>query len=50
LREEHKLRVFEKSVLRRIFGPKRKEEDRGENSTSIMINFKACILLRIMLG
>jgi hypothetical protein len=23
LREEHKLRVFEKSVLRRIFGPKR---------------------------
>jgi hypothetical protein len=23
LREEHKLRVFENSVLRRIFGPKR---------------------------
>ena len=25
LREEHKLRVFENSVLRRIFGPKRDE-------------------------
>jgi hypothetical protein len=25
LREEHKLRVFEKRVLRRIFGPKRDE-------------------------
>jgi hypothetical protein len=28
LREEHRLRVFEKSVLRKIFGPKR-EEDRS---------------------
>jgi hypothetical protein len=25
LREEHRLRVFEKRVLRRIFGPKRDE-------------------------
>jgi len=25
LKEEHKLRVFEKRVLRRIFGPKREE-------------------------
>jgi hypothetical protein len=25
LREEHRLRVFEKKVLRRIFGPKREE-------------------------
>jgi hypothetical protein len=25
LREEHRLRVFETSVLRRIFGPKREE-------------------------
>jgi hypothetical protein len=25
LREEHRLRVFEKRVLRRIFGPKRNE-------------------------
>jgi hypothetical protein len=26
LREEHRLRVFEKTVLRRIFGPKREED------------------------
>jgi hypothetical protein len=26
LREEYRLRVFEKSVLRRIFGPKREED------------------------
>jgi len=25
LREEHRLRVFENNVLRRIFGPKREE-------------------------
>jgi hypothetical protein len=29
LREEHRLRVFENSVLRRIFGPKRDEETGG---------------------
>ena len=29
LREEHRLRVFENTVLRRIFGPKR-EEGTGE--------------------
>jgi hypothetical protein len=28
LREEHRLRVFEKRVLRRIFGPKRDEVTR----------------------
>jgi hypothetical protein len=47
LREEHRLRVFENRVLRKIFGPKR-EEDRGENC--IMMNFIACILHRILLG
>jgi hypothetical protein len=26
LREEHRLRVFESSVLRKIFGPKREED------------------------
>jgi hypothetical protein len=26
LREEHRLRVFENRVLRKIFGPKRKED------------------------
>jgi hypothetical protein len=29
LREEHRLRVFENKVLRRIFGPKRDEETGG---------------------
>jgi hypothetical protein len=29
LREEHRLRVFENKVLRRIFGPKRDEVTRG---------------------
>jgi hypothetical protein len=43
-REEHRLRVFENSVLRRIFGPKRE----GENYT--MMNFITCILHLILLG
>jgi predicted ABC-class ATPase len=30
LREEHRLRVFENRVLRRIFGPKREDEVTGE--------------------
>jgi hypothetical protein len=29
LREEHKLRVFENRVLRKMFGPKREEELEG---------------------
>jgi hypothetical protein len=29
LREEHRLRVFEKKVMRKIFGPKRDELTRG---------------------
>jgi hypothetical protein len=29
LREEHRLRVFENRVLRRIFGPKRDEDTGG---------------------
>jgi hypothetical protein len=29
LREEHRLRVFENRMLRRIFGPKRDEVTRG---------------------
>jgi hypothetical protein len=30
LREEHRLRVFEERVLRRIFGPKREENIMGK--------------------
>jgi hypothetical protein len=47
LGEEHRLRVFENSVLRKIFGPKRKM-DHGENC--IMMSFMTCILRQILLG
>jgi hypothetical protein len=46
LREVHGLRVFENSVLR-IFGPKGRKMDRGENC---MMNFITCILHLILLG
>jgi hypothetical protein len=40
-REEHKLRVFENRVLRKIFGPKRDEvTEVGENC--IMWSFRIC--------
>jgi hypothetical protein len=48
LRKKHRLRVFENRGLRRTFGLKREETDRGENF--IMMNFMACILHRILLG
>jgi len=43
LGEEHRLRVFENRVLRKIFGPKSVEN-------CIMMNFVACILHPILLG
>jgi hypothetical protein len=46
LREEHRLRVFENTVLRRIFGPKSKT---GCGGNCIMMNFIACILYLILL-
>jgi len=33
-REDHRLRVFEKRVLRRIFGPKREEVTGGVEKTT----------------
>jgi len=45
LSEEHRLRISENRMLRRIFGMKM---DCGENC--IMMNFTACILYRILLG
>jgi hypothetical protein len=39
LGEERRLRVFENTVLRKIFGPKIEEVDHGENC--IMMNFVA---------
>jgi hypothetical protein len=47
LGEEYRLRVFKNRVLR-IFGPRRRKMDCGENC--IMMNFTACILYRILLG
>jgi hypothetical protein len=47
LREEHRLRVFENRVLRRIFGPKR-DEVTGENS--IMRSCMVCTLRPVLLG
>jgi hypothetical protein len=39
LREEHRLRVFEKRVLRRIFGPKRDEVTGGwRNSHNVELH------------
>jgi hypothetical protein len=48
LREEHRLRVFENRVLRRIFGPKGRKTDHGENY--IMMSFRTCNLHLILAG
>jgi hypothetical protein len=49
LREEHRLRVFENRVLRRIFGPKRDGvTEVGENC--IMRSCMVCTLHPILLG
>jgi hypothetical protein len=47
LREEHRLRVFEMRMLRRMFGPKR-EEGTGENY--VTKNLIICTLHQILLG
>jgi hypothetical protein len=48
LREERRLRVFENSVLRRIFGPKR-DDVRGElNDLYSLPNIVRLIISRIM--
>jgi hypothetical protein len=41
LREEHRLRIFENRVLRRIFGPKR-DEVTGSAENFIMRSFMIC--------
>jgi hypothetical protein len=48
LREEHRLRVFENRVLRRILDLKGRKTDYGEKC--IMMNFTACILHSKLLG
>jgi hypothetical protein len=49
LREEHRLRVFENRVLRRIFGPKR-DEVTGSGEDYIMRNLMICTHLQILFG
>jgi len=47
--EQHRLRVFESSVLKRMFGPWReKGQEDGENC--IMRIFTVCTLYEILLG
>jgi hypothetical protein len=43
LREEHRLRVFENGVLRRVFGPKRDKIVQG-GGNCIMKSFITCTL------
>jgi len=49
LREEHRIRVFENRVLRRIFGPKRGEV-KWNGETYIMMNLMICTPRPIFLG
>jgi hypothetical protein len=49
LREEHRLRVFENRVLRRIFGPKR-DEVTGSGEDYITRNLMICTHHQILFG
>jgi hypothetical protein len=48
LRKEHTFGAFENRVLRRIFGPKRKWQEAGEDC--IMRSFVTCALHQMLLG
>ena len=49
LREERRLRMFENSVLRRIFGPKKKEVT-GSGENYIMRSLMICYAHQIFFG
>ena len=49
LREERRFRVFENSVLRRIFGPKR-DEVVGDGGNYIMRSLMICTAHQILFG
>jgi hypothetical protein len=49
LREEHRLRVFENRVLRRIFVPKRRKWQEGREDFMLR-NFVTCMPYQILLG
>jgi hypothetical protein len=46
LKEEHRLRVFESTVLRKMFGPERDEVTGGEDC--IIRNFMFCMYLTLL--
>jgi hypothetical protein len=46
IREEHRMRVFENKVLRRIFGPKREEVTGGWRKL-LMRSFVICTLRQV---
>jgi hypothetical protein len=48
-REEHRFRVFENRVLRRIFGPKR-DEVTGGGENCIMRSCMVCTLRPVLSG
>jgi hypothetical protein len=47
LREEHRLRVFENRVLRRIFGSKRDEVSQEVGENCITRSFVICTLRQV---
>jgi hypothetical protein len=47
LREEHRLRIFENRVLRRIFGQKRGEDRQEVGENCIMRSFIGYTLLQV---
>jgi hypothetical protein len=49
LREERRLRVFENRVLRRVFGPKR-DEEQGNGENYIMRSLVICTPYPILCG
>ena len=49
LRKERRLRVFENTVLRRVFGPKR-DEVTGNGENYIMKSLEICTSYRILCG
>jgi len=49
LREEHRLRVFENRVVRRIFGPER-DEVKGSGENYIKKSLMICTPHQIMFG
>jgi hypothetical protein len=50
LREEHTLRVFEKRVLRRIFGPKREEDGpwRKSHNDQLLVLYSSTNIVRVI--